>query len=317
MATKAKIPKPIIEYGNTLEYPFVYAQLIAITVSIYKSRLRAIKKGFNAGKAVKIPRHPRTLISQAFNTAVSRNNYDQKFLMDYGVPSLAGLKRSIAMVAKDVDVVFHYPERDKNKKRRTPLEKKTFLGPMLYGIAIGDYVDCDYESLRDAINEKKKKGSKNHSCPVDTSQLKKDLKKLRKAMTTVFACDTAFGQCNNTSMASGHCMLASLIVQDMFGGHIKGGTVGGIPHYWNSICHYDVDTTGDQFGNPAIQVKKKKLYANGYKFDRDPFETMNQDFNEEVWRKHCTFRKRVQKELRQIDKGLAEKLEKATTKLSR
>ena len=123
------------------------------------------------------------------------------------------------------------------------------------------------------IVESRKKGSANeHKC-LTRSVLKKELEDLRAAMDIVFACDTAFGDCNNNSMSSGHCMLASLIVQDMYGGQIKGGTINGVPHYWNSLCHYEIDLTGDQFKKPAIQIKKGNLYSssNPYKFFEKSF----------------------------------------------
>jgi hypothetical protein len=111
-------------------------------------------------------------------------------------------------------------------------------------------------------------------------------------------------------------MLSSLVLQDMYGGSIKGGEVNGIPHYWNTFCEHDVDLTGDQFKKPPIQVKKGELYRDGYIFKRSPFESMNQDFNKEVWGKHCKFRKRVIKELKDIDRELYNKLQTATTLLS-
>ena len=173
---------------------------------------------------------------------------------------------------------------------------------MLYGVAIDEYIDCEYQKILD----RKKKGSPNHKCLV-VSALKKELKSIRKAMDKVFACDTAYGDCNNNSMASGHCMLVSLVLQDLYGGKIKGGEVNGIPHYWNAFCHHDVDLTGDQFKKPPIQVKKGELYKGGYIFKRDPYESMNQDFNKQVWSKHCKFRKRVLAELQKIDKPLHQK----------
>lgn len=306
MKVKAKIPKDIVEFGNILEYPFLYGQLISMTVSIYKSKLSALEKN----KRKSIPRHPRTLIREAFVTSKNRLGYNDKFLLDSGIPSLLGIQRSKAIVARD----FGINETERKKAVKNPLQKKTFLGPVLYGVAIGDYVDCRFEK----IIESRKKGSANtHKC-LDRSKLKSELKSLRDAMDIVFSCDTAFGDCNNNSMASGHCMLASLIIQDMYGGEIKAGTINGIPHYWNSVCGLEVDLTGDQFKKPTIQIKKGNLYPSGnpYKFGRDPFETMNQDFNREVWTKHCKFRKRVQKELQKKNKSLSRKLEKSTNRLS-
>ena len=305
MKTKTKIPKDIVEFGNVLEYPFLYGQLISMTVSIYKSKLVTLEKN----KRKSIPRHPRTLIREAFVTSKNKLGYNEKYLLDSGIPSIQGVERSKAIVARD----FGINETERKKAVKNPLQKKTFIGPLLYGVAIGDYIDCRFEK----IIESRKKGSTNHEC-LNKTTLKKELSILRDAMDSVFACDTAFGDCNNNSMSSGHCMLSSLIIQDMYGGDIKGGTINGIPHYWNTLCHLDVDLTGDQFNKSRIQIKKGNLYPSSspYKFGRDPFESMNQDFNKEVWSKHCKFRKRVQKELDKKNKTLARKLEKSTTRLS-
>ena len=304
MATKQKIPIPIIEFGRILEYPMVYGQLIAQTVAIYKSKIRSIKQNLAKNKKTRIPRHPRTLLRESFNTAKNKLSYEEKFLRDDGLPTPLGILRSIEMMGKDMNLGYE-------KRGRTPFQKKLFLAPLLYGVAVGDFIDSEYEALL----EKKKVGSANHSCPVP-SNLKKELQTIREAMDNVFACDTAFGDCNNNSMASGHCMLSALILQDLYGGQIKSGKIDGVPHYWNRLCHVDVDLTGDQFGKPAIQIKKGSLYPDSFVFNRDPFETMNQDFNKEVWKKHCAFRKRVNKELKGSNKRLHNKLEKATKKLT-
>jgi len=112
-------------------------------------------------------------------------------------------------------------------------------------------------------------------------------------------------------------MLASLIVQDMYGGKIMSGQIGGIPHYWNKLCHMEVDLTGDQFKKPKIQIKKGELYSDSFEFNRDPFESLNQDFNKEVWSKHCVFRQKVREELEESCPELAEKLKEASKKLKR
>lgn len=304
MATK-QLPKAIVELGRVLEYPALYAGLISRTVAIYNARLRSIENKFNKGEKVKLPRHPRTLIRESFGTAKNQMSYDGVYLDQDYIPTEKGIDSSI----KDLKKEFGFGKFD-----RSIFSRKLFGGPFLYGVAIGDFIDCRYERLQNKINPPK--GSKNHSCP-NKNGLRSELKSLREAMDTVFACDTAFGDCNNNAMSSGHCMLSSLIVQDMFGGDIKAGEIGGVPHYWNKVCHYEVDLTGDQFKKPKIQIRTgdNKLYGQGYRFNREPFKTMNQDFNKEVWQKHCKFRKRVLKELKKSDQNLAKKLEKATKKL--
>jgi hypothetical protein len=48
-------------------------------------------------------------------------------------------------------------------------------------------------------------------------------------------------------------------VQDVLGGEILQGAVKATPHYWNRVGDWEVDITGDQFGEARIQVKKGKL----------------------------------------------------------
>ena len=101
--TKKTPPKDIVEFGNILEYPFVYYQLISQTVAIYQSKIREIKNG-KRKKA--IPRHPRTLLIESFKTAKNRQSYDEKFLMDFGIPSFLGLQRSVEKFEADMKKPF-------------------------------------------------------------------------------------------------------------------------------------------------------------------------------------------------------------------
>ena len=298
MAKQQKISKGVKEFGNALEAGFLYNQLIHQTVAIYKSKVRAIK----AGK-LKAPRHPKTLVRQAFETSKNRLSYDSKFLQDDLLPTKKGIESSMNMIGKDLD--------------RSPLIKKTFLGPFIYGVAIGEYVDPAFEPLMYWQTGKGSPNKQPEKCEHTKAELEKQLSALRKAMKKEFSCDTAYGTCNKNSMASGHCMLSALIVQDLFGGDILGGVVDGIPHYWNKICQYEVDLTGDQFNLPAIQIKRGKLYSDSYEFNRDPFESMNQDFNADVWKKHCKFRKAVRQQLTKINPQLAERLKNASAKLAK
>lgn len=305
---QSKLPKYVIEYANILEYPFLYAQLLHTTVSIYKSFVRQIA----AGKK-KPPRHARTLLGNSFTTAKNRLSYNGKYLDSNYLPTKLGMVRNIELTVKDA------AHELMEGKARPALQRKSFLGTMLYGVAIGDYIDCNFVSASEKYQQKNKKqsGSKNlnHSCNVSRSALMRELKIIRNAMDEVFRCDTAFGDCDNNSMSSGHCMLSALILQDLYGGKIKGGSIGGVPHYWNIFCHYEVDLTGDQFRKPKIQVKKGKLYPDSYDFKRTPFESLNQDFNKKVWNKHCKFRKRLETELKDEEPRLANKLAKATAQL--
>jgi hypothetical protein len=285
-----KQPKYIKEFSLFLDNGF-----------IYQSFLSQIKSGKK-----KPPKASRTLLSEALG--VSKNNLiSGGYLTKEGMPTASGMSRSISLIGVD--------------NKRTPLMKKAFLAPFILGAAVGDYEDTSFVNAVESYNRikgrKSKRGSRSvsHTCKTE-SGLRSELNVLRKAMDKVFSCDTAFGTCNNNSMSSGHCMLSALIVQDLYGGKIMTGSVDGIPHYWNKLCHMEVDLTGDQFKKPKIQIRKDSLYGKStYEFKRNPFESLNQDFNKEVWSKHCAFRQQVRKELEQIDGKLAEKLKSASKKL--
>lgn len=126
----------------------------------------------------------------------------------------------------------------------------------------------------------------------NTADLAKQLQPLRDAMDEVFRCDTAYGTCHPAAPSAGHCMLASMVVQDLFGGEIVGGEVKKIPHYWNRIGGQDVDITGDQFGFAEVRVKKGPLHK-GTVFNRAPQETLGQPYNAEVTKLHKRFVKRL------------------------
>ena len=287
-----KHPQYVKEFQLMLGNGFLYTLLIHETVSIYKKLILNIGKGKQ-----KAPKTPGPLLRQALSLA----KYESKlkgFLTDDGIPTQKAINEGIKLIGRDGS--------------RTPLEKRAFLAPYILGSAIGDYKDVSFEK---AIS-KNKKGSKNvsHKCKGEPD-LRKELNSIRKAMDKVFSCDTAFGTCNKNSMSSGHCMLSALIVQDMYGGKVMSGSIDGIPHYWNKVCHMEVDLTGDQFKKPKVQIRKGELYSDGFEFNRDPFESLNQDFNKEVWSKHCDFRKKVREELEESKPKLAEKLKQASKKL--
>ena len=288
-------PKYIQEFAFMIDNGFLYTQLIHKTVKIYKKFVREIPN-----KRKKIPRSPKTLLNQALKLA----KYESELYgyLKNGIPTAKAIKMSLKLIGED--------------GKRSPLNKTGFQATYILGAAIGDYKDISFEKA--VAKAKRRKGSRNvdHSCKVQ-ADLRKELNKVRKAMDKVFSCDTAFGTCNKNSMSSGHCMLASLIIQDMYGGKIMSGQIGGIPHYWNKLCHMEIDVTGDQFKKPKVQIKKGELYSDSFEFNRDPFESLNQDFNKEVWGKHCVFRQKVREELEEDCPELAEKLKQASKKLKR
>jgi len=297
-----KHPKYIKEFQGYLSNGFLYTQLIHQTVAIYKSLISDIAKGKR-----KPPRASGTLLREAMEISKNHLSRNEKYLTEDGIPTPEGIASSVKLIGKD--------------EGKTPLMRKAFLAPYILGAAMGDYTDDSFVSAVESYKAKhtKGRGSRNvsHTCKTESS-LRKELNTIRKAMDEIFSCNTAFGTCNNNSMSSGHCMLSALIIQDRYGGKIISGSVDGIPHYWNRLCHLDVDLTGDQFRKPKVQIRKDNLYgADSFAFNRSPFESLNQDFNKEVWGKHCAFRQKLRKELEGIDPKLAEKLKSASKKLKR
>ena len=127
--------------------------------------------------------------------------------------------------------------------------------------------------------------------------IKNTLEPLREAMDAVFLCETAYGTCNDDAPSAGHCMIASMAVQDLFGGEIVGGEVNRTPHYWNRVNGRDLDLTGDQFGKAPIQVKRGVLYPPGTVFSRQPHERVGSS-GSELAKKHHRFMRRFMKELK-------------------
>ena len=73
---------------------------------------------------------------------------------------------------------------------------------------------------------------------------------LRAALDTGWAADTAAypEMWVPDRPSSGHCLIASLLVQDALGGNIRKGRInGGETHYWNEVDGLSVDLTSDQF----------------------------------------------------------------------
>ena len=93
---------------------------------------------------------------------------------------------------------------------------------------------------------------------------------LQRAAAQVFSCDTAFGDCELDKPSRGHCLLASMLLQDLVGGKIMSGSVDGIPHYWNRVGGFDVDLTAGQFGDRGLVISSDELYGKSAPFRREP-----------------------------------------------
>lgn len=123
------------------------------------------------------------------------------------------------------------------------------------------------------------------------ADLCRELTQLREAMDEVFTCDTVFGDCrvDEGYPSAGHCMLAAMVVQDLFGGSIQFGTVKRVPHYWNRIEDRDVDLTGDQFDEAPVRAKRTRLNGGGSTFDRKPGDSLLLPANAELMSIHERF----------------------------
>lgn len=133
--------------------------------------------------------------------------------------------------------------------------------------------------------------------------LRERLLPLRGALDEVFACSTAFGDCRRDAPSAGHCMLASMVVQDLFGGCIVSGEIKGVPHYWNRIGRIDVDLTGDQFGYLPVRVKAGALYPGGHVFPRERGRSLVLPFNVEIMGKYQSFANKLIRRLRGSGQG--------------
>jgi len=134
---------------------------------------------------------------------------------------------------------------------------------------------------------------------TDHADLSSELAPIRHAMEQVFDCSTSFGDCSLERPSTGHCFLASMFLQDTFGGEIVFGEVKQIPHYWNRIDGLEIDLTGDQFRQPAVQVRRGALRPAKFIFERKPQQRLTSKDNRQVMKLYDTFKRRVVRQLRQ------------------
>ena len=133
---------------------------------------------------------------------------------------------------------------------------------------------------------------------ADHAELSEELAPIRHAMEQVFDCSTSFGDCSVERPSTGHCFLASMFLQDSFGGEILFGEVKQIPHYWNRIDGLEIDLTGDQFRQPAVQVRRGKLRPAKFIFQRKPQQRLTSEDNRQVMKLYDTFKCRVARQLK-------------------
>lgn len=179
--------------------------------------------------------------------------------------------------------------RKKQKRKVKPINLDGIIADVMGGIDLDAILtEVTGVGLRGAANVLPLPGSRN-------ADLCRELTKLREGMDEVFRCDTAFGDCRIEEgyPSAGHCMLAAMVVQDLFGGEIMFGQVGGVPHYWNRMRDRDVDVTGDQFGESPVRAKRGELNGGGVVFDRTPGKALMMPVNAELMGLHERFVKRL------------------------
>lgn len=95
--------------------------------------------------------------------------------------------------------------------------------------------------------------------PKFPEDIRKRLFKIRREIEMVFAEDTAsIDGWNENIPSSGHCAAVSIIVKWLLGGEYMSAIVGGQSHWFNRIIisngYFDVDLTGDQFGQDEVLI---------------------------------------------------------------
>lgn len=208
------------------------------------------------------------------------------------------MSRDLSKSSVDLDALISEAPGPNQPLKRAPLDLSRLIAEVRGGdfhlapmIAEDAAIEVLVESvMAGAANTLPLPGSRN----VDVST---QLQPLRVAMEEVFSCSTAFGDCIPEHPSAGHCILASMVVQDLFGGRIVGGRVNDIPHYWNRFGKTDVDITGDQFGFPEVRVKRGPLHK-GSLFGRKPQQALDEAYNRRVNRLHKKFVKSLVSVLR-------------------
>ncbi len=181
-------------------------------------------------------------------------------------PTMKGLEASILKAADDEHVgkMVRY-EQALARARKPEVRRKLDLNDLL-------------RQARASVAKDKLRGAANSLLPV-VSQLgsadrvafgaiQKKATALQRAASQVFSCDTAFGDCDLERPSRGHCLLATMLLQDIVGGKVMEGSVQGIPHYWLRVRGFDIDLTADQFGKRGMVVNKGPLYGKSRVFPR-------------------------------------------------
>ena len=87
----------------------------------------------------------------------------------------------------------------------------------------------------------------------------------------------------------GHCAVAAMICQDLFGGTLRRGVVNGVSHYWNRLPDgTDVDLTSDQFGGDvaATDVRDRdRDYVNSHPATLTRYQLLTERLTERLQRR--------------------------------
>jgi hypothetical protein len=101
----------------------------------------------------------------------------------------------------------------------------------------------------------------------DDDVLQRSLAELRSRLERAFSLDTASPGFAGTAPSTGHCAVASLVLQELMGGELLSANVQGKSHWFNRLrsgpTMVDVDITGDQFGLPELQIAKPDTLYSG------------------------------------------------------
>lgn len=100
----------------------------------------------------------------------------------------------------------------------------------------------------------------------DRGDLLRQIVNLRRQIEPEFRSDTAARGFTGAAPSTGHCAVAAVLVQRLFGGEFVSAIVEGDSHWFNRIetCDgkVDVDVTADQFNRGPIEIAAAgRLYA--------------------------------------------------------
>jgi hypothetical protein len=89
--------------------------------------------------------------------------------------------------------------------------------------------------------------------------------KIRKELEPHFSQETCFGEFNSELPSKGHCAVVAAIVNNLFFGSFVSTKVNGESH-WYSLVRlqeraWEIDLTGDQFGESPVRVQRTPIYG--------------------------------------------------------